>query len=83
MSLFDVIRYQSVNLGSQEELTELPIELLNLYWFNAHTKHVPVSMSKQSRPKICVWLADWYKRSHECSQLARIAYKTALAGYNT
>ncbi len=45
MSLFDVIKYGDTDLGVEEELKGLPIELFNLYWHlekldGEHHRHI-------------------------------------------
>jgi len=40
MSLFDIIRYRNTDLTSYGEIEALPVELLELYWQEAHYNDV-------------------------------------------
>lgn len=83
MSLFDNLKYQNIDLGNRLELETLPVELISLYWVEAHSKHPEYSDNHLHK---CKALANWgYGRMTSTPMgqpFARRAFLNALAKYN-
>ena len=76
MSLFDVLRYQNINLGNAAELATLPEELIDLYW----TAVGGVMVYPGSTPDKCSWLALWAKAGRHGVGLP--CFEQVLKDYN-
>ncbi len=77
MSLFDIIKYGNIDLGSEQALDALPRKLLDAYW-----DEMRMSRSDHtSHSDKLYYLSGWFatKNNHKVLQLA---YKTALEEYN-
>jgi len=58
MSLFDVIKYGSMDIGDRDELGKLPIGIFNMYWGHL-TGHADYQENKWTRDYQCWKLVEW------------------------
>ncbi len=67
MSLFDVLRYGNVDLSIEAELSELPEELIKLYWKNANRSiQSDWNIKYSSHDVMCHGLASpWVNKSEK------------------
>lgn len=81
MSLFDNLKYQNIDLGNRLELETLPVELISLYWVEAHSKH-PEERGSWDHKKTCRILSTWGNSAMSTDSYAREVFMRALGKYN-
>lgn len=81
MSLFDNLKYQNIDLGNRLELETLPVELISLYWDEAHSQH-PEEHGNWDHKKTCRVLATWGDNCEASGGYARKIFMRALEKYN-
>ena len=81
MSLFDNLKYQNIDLGNRLELETLPVELISLYWDEAHSQH-PEERGSWDHKKTCRVLANWGGSDIISGSYQHMAFMRALSKYN-
>jgi hypothetical protein len=76
VSLFDVIKYSSTDLDSEEELDTLPEDLLRLYIAEVHTD---IGFTHWFEPYTTYTMANWDTIS---GKPKRVTFMRALRKYN-
>ncbi len=59
MSLFDILKYQNIDLGNRYELEALPEDLINLYWNEVGNPYPEEESKNFSHIRKCRLLAVW------------------------
>ncbi len=79
MSIFDVIRYGSTDLGNSNELENLPDELLERYWDKF--LYLPTSWPKNQKAH---HLSNWYIicSPNNSRNRQQVLFKEALKEYS-
>jgi hypothetical protein len=82
MSLFDIIKYQSINVTSKEELLTLPRELLILFWNEIHIDALPPSNPNYTSEQIAHLIGRWAGYTPVLNKRAKEIFNRALKKYN-
>ncbi len=77
MDLFNIIKYGSTDLGSEEELRKLPLGLVDLYY----AKSWESTITERNRTFMYSELARWYNAKYFKEEQIRF-FKEALREYN-
>ncbi len=81
MSLFDVIRYSSIDLCSHDELEKLPIRLFELYWRNSIADLLITRFDTLNTSQKILHVALWANEP-EYRDEQIIAFKSAVKEYS-
>jgi len=64
MSLFDIIKYQAIDITSEDELLKLPEELTDLYWAEINVTSSGLATVPKHISHLAFW-ASWNRAPYQ------------------